>query len=70
MPSETARLMEVALWNRGGVEEEPGGHDPTYGSRRHDDSNRSRAAVMRLNVVRKPLDEAGSAAITANDLYI
>ena len=52
------------------VSKEPGGHDPTDVSRHEGDGNRSRAAVMRLYVIRKPRGEAGSAAITAYDLQI
>jgi hypothetical protein len=44
---------------------EPGGHDASDVSHRKDESNRGRAAVMRLYVVRNPRGEGGSAAKTA-----
>jgi len=50
------------------VYKEPGGNDASDVSHGKDESNRGRAAVMRLYVVRNPRGEGGSAAKTAHYL--
>jgi len=50
------------------VGEEPRGHDAADVSHDKCDGNRSRAAIMRLYVVRNPRGEAGTAGVTTYDL--